>query len=60
MGSQEIIRRAAQSTGRKKQFEAAALNTQAAIQAPRLLTSELLLGLMGRAHRSSGGLGNMR
>ena len=32
MGSQETIRRAAQSTGGKKQLEAA-LNTQAATQA---------------------------
>ena len=43
MGSQEVI----------------VLRPQAAIQASRLLTSELNFGLVGRDHRSSGGLGNM-
>ena len=65
MGSQEIIPRTAQSTGgqrqssktlqrtnESKQLEAT-LVTQAAIQASRLLTSELLLGLV----QSLGGLG---
>ena len=34
-------------------------STQAAIQASRLLTSELSFGVMGRIHHSSVGLGNM-
>ena len=55
MGSQEIIRRAVQSTGGKKQLEAT-LSTQAAIQASRLLTSGMFFGLMSRV-QSSRGLG---
>ena len=43
MGSQEVV----------------VLRTPAAIQASRLLTSELFFGLVGRVHRSSGGLGDM-
>ena len=69
MGSQEVIHRTAQSMGGKRQSSKvlhrtneskqleATLNTQAAIQASRLLTSGLIFGLVGRDHRSSGGLG---
>ena len=71
MGSQEVIPRAAQSMGGKRQSSKvlqrtneskqleATLNTLAAIQASRLLTSGLLFVLVGRDHRSSGGLWNM-
>ena len=59
MGSQEVIPRTAlRRTNESKQLETT-LNTQAAIQASRLLTSGLFFGLVGRVHRSSGGLGNM-
>ena len=72
MGSQEIIPRTALSMGGQRQSSEtlhqtneskhleAGLNTQAAIRASSLLTSGLYFGLVGRFHRSSGGLGDMR
>ena len=63
MGSQEVVHRTVLSMGGKrqsskalhrtiesKQLEATRI-TQAAIQAPRPLTSGLLFGLVGRDHR---------
>ena len=68
MGNKEIIPRTAQPMGGKRQSSEAlhrtneskqleaTRKTQVAIQASKLLTSGLSFGLVGRDHRSSGGL----